>query len=242
MALKSEWSAPRPRRHVWPKQLPPLTDAQARISDDFMRLWHEVLPRRYGLIERFNHGYPLRTAPARGGCRTLEIGAGLGEHLGYEDLSRQDYHAVELRPAMAEAIGRRFPSATAVVADCQARLPFPDGHFDRVIAIHVLEHLPDLPKALDEARRVLRPGGSFAVVYPCDPGLAYHLARKISAERVFRRAYRLPYGWLIRREHINSPAEIETELRKRFKLRDRKFFPLGVPIPSLNLCVGVIGE
>jgi len=82
--------------------------------------------------------------------------------------------------------------------------------------------LPDLPKALDEIRRVLRPGGSFAIVYPCDPGLAYEVARKISAERIFRRTYHLPYGWLIRREHINSPGEIETELGKRFTLSRRE--------------------
>ncbi|HWK44717.1 MAG TPA: class I SAM-dependent methyltransferase [Stellaceae bacterium] len=219
-----------------------MTAEQSRINDDFMRLWHEVLPQRYGIVERFNHTYPVRAAPPAENSRTLEIGAGLGEHIAYEDLSTQEYHALELRPIMAEAIEQRFPSVSAVVADCQKRLPFPDNHFDRVVAIHVLEHLPDLPKALDEIRRVLRPGGSFAIVYPCDPGLAYEVARKISAERIFRRTYHLPYGWLIRREHINSPGEIETELGKRFTLSRREYFPLGIPVISLNLCVGVLAQ
>jgi SAM-dependent methyltransferase len=238
----SDWSAPRLTRNVWPKKLPPLTEEQNRINDDFVRLWHEILPRRYGLVERFNHTYPLQAAPPRKNSRTLEIGAGLGEHIEYEDLDRQEYHAVELRSIMAEAIERRFPKVHTVVADCQRRLPFPDAHFDRVVAIHVLEHLPDLPKALDEVRRVLRPEGSFAIVYPCDPGILYEFARKISAERVFRRTYGLPYGWLIRREHINSPSEIEAELAKRFRLGRRRYFPLGVPVVSLNLCVGVLAR
>ena len=37
----------------WPKVLPPLNDEQRRISDDFMKHWHEVLPRRYGILDDF---------------------------------------------------------------------------------------------------------------------------------------------------------------------------------------------
>ena len=29
----------------WPKTFPPLTPEQKRISDDFMKYWHEVLPK-----------------------------------------------------------------------------------------------------------------------------------------------------------------------------------------------------
>jgi 2-polyprenyl-6-hydroxyphenyl methylase/3-demethylubiquinone-9 3-methyltransferase len=41
------------------------------------------------------------------------------------------------------------------------RLPFADGAFDAVVAADVLEHLPDLPAAVAELARVLRPRGSF---------------------------------------------------------------------------------
>ena len=41
------------------------------------------------------------------------------------------------------------------------RLPFADGSFDAVVAADVLEHLPDLPAAVDELARVLAPRGSF---------------------------------------------------------------------------------
>lgn len=42
-----------------------------------------------------------------------------------------------------------------------AGLPWPDAMFDTVFLISVLEHLPleQMPRALDEVRRVLRPGG-----------------------------------------------------------------------------------
>src|SRR5437867_11700624 len=111
---------------VWPKVVPPLTPEQQAISDDFMRYWHEVLPRRYSLVEKFNHGYPLKHAP-QGFVRTLEIGAGLGEHLEYERLTAQqerNYVALELREHMAAKLRQRYPSVQARIGDCQECLPF----------------------------------------------------------------------------------------------------------------------
>ncbi len=227
-----------PPRYRWPKYFPPLTPEQRKISDDFMARWHEVLPRKYGVVEKFNHGYPLRHLPKQERWRTIEIGAGVGAHLGVEDLSRQEYHCVERRGNMACEIRRRFPQVTVMTEDCQKTLSYPTAYFDRAIAVHVLEHLPDLPAAVDELARLLRPGGILSIVVPCDPGVAYELARKISAERIFKQRYRMPYKWLIRREHINKPAEIFWVLRQRFHRIDRKYFPLRIPVVSVNLCIG----
>ena len=118
-------------------------------------------------------------------------------------------------------------------------MPYDEDYFDRVIAIHVLEHLPNLPAAIDEIDRVLMPSGLLSVVLPCDPGLAYELARKISAERVFRAKYKMPYRWFVRREHINSPKEILQEIRRKFEIFDMAYFPLVVPVINLNLCIGL---
>ena len=51
------------------------------------------------------------------------------------------------------------------VADVYS-LPFPDGFFDAVFAHAVLMHLREPVRALEEVRRVLRPGGmlEFATV------------------------------------------------------------------------------
>jgi SAM-dependent methyltransferase len=223
----------------WPKRLPQLTDEQRRVRDQFMTRWLEVLPNRYGLIERFNHSYPLDGDMAG---RTLELGAGLGEHLRYEDLSGQEYYAVELREELAEAIRERYPSVEAIVADCQERLPFNDAYFDRVLAVHVLEHLPDLPRALDEIQRVLAPGGRFHAVIPCEGGLAYSLARRISAQRLFEKEFDMSYEWLIRSEHVNVPWEILLELRKRFRLVRSRYFPFRVRSVTPNLVIGLTLE
>ena len=225
----------------WPKILPPLTESQQQINDNFVKVWHEELPR-YQSIERFNHGWVVRHAPA-GFTRTLEIGAGLGEHLRYETLTAEQeagYVSVELRPEMAAEIAKRFPVVQTVVGDCQKALPFPAGYFDRILAIHVLEHLPDLPATIREMHRLCnKQRGVFQVVIPCEGGALYSLCRRISAQRTFERRYGQPYAWFIRREHINLPHEIQEELRPYFSLLSRAFFPFVVPGVSFNLCIAM---
>jgi SAM-dependent methyltransferase len=222
----------------WPKQLPRLTAEQKRIRDDFMCYWHEVLPRRYRALEQFNHGWPARTA--RPGERTLEIGAGLGEHVEAEpDFAKEHYVAVELRPELAARVRERDPRIEVVVGDCQQRMPFEDDSFDRVLAVHVLEHLPNLPAALAEVSRVLRPSGRFVVVIPCEGGLAYSIGRRLTAERLFRRRYHMGYRWCIESEHVNRPGEILEECGRLFDVVDRSYFPLRVPSDNLNLVIGL---
>jgi len=226
----------------WPKVIPPLTEDQRRISDDFMKHWHEILPRRYGLVDEFNHQYVVRHRPSAFRT-TLEIGAGLGEHLAYEQLSDEQtrhYVALELRENMAALIRERYPRVQTCVGDCQAGLPYPPGSFDRIIAVHVLEHLPNLPLAIREAHRLCHPAhGVFSVVIPCEGGLAYGLARRISAQRIFEKRYKQSYSWFIQREHLNRPREILQELAPYFETAHRAFFPLHLPWVWSNLCIGL---
>lgn len=221
----------------WPKTLPPLTEEQERIKDDWMRYWLGLLPRKYGALERFNHGYPARRG--RPGTRVLEVGAGLGAHASYENVRESEYHALELRPEMAAEIRRRHPGVSVVTGDCQKSLPFADAFFDRVVAIHVLEHLPDLPAALREIRRALKPDGQLCAVIPCEGGLAYEVARSISSRRLFEKRYGMSYDFCIRSEHVNQAHEILAELAVLFETRDRSFFPLKIPSVTMNLVIGL---
>jgi SAM-dependent methyltransferase len=52
-----------------------------------------------------------------------------------------------------------------VGADVQA-LPFRDAVFDAIKATELLEHVPEVARALDECRRVLRPGGHLVITAP----------------------------------------------------------------------------
>jgi SAM-dependent methyltransferase len=230
----------------WPKVLPSLSPERQIISDDFMQHWHGVLANRakqsYGWMEKFNHTYAVKHIPSDF-LTTLEIGAGLGEHLHYEKLSaeqRKNYVALDLRENMAAEIRKTFPDIQTLTADCQERLPFDDGHFDRVLAIHVLEHLPNLPAALQEIHRLCNPAkGYFSAVIPCEGGAAYSLARKISAQRIFEKRYKQSYDWFIKREHINFPQEIYEELEPFFEVVHQRFFPIPFASINMNICIGI---
>jgi 2-polyprenyl-3-methyl-5-hydroxy-6-metoxy-1,4-benzoquinol methylase len=107
------------------------------------------------------------------------------------------------------------------------------------MAVHVLEHLPDLPATVREMHRLCDPQGVFQIVIPCEGSLAYTLARRISAQRIFEKRYRQSYRWFIEREHINVPAEILGVLSERFEISGRRFFPLPIPFEFCNLVIGL---
>lgn len=226
----------------WPKIIPPPTPEEKRVNDDFMEYWHNVLPKTYGFADKFNHEYAVKNAPMEF-LKTLEIGAGLGEHLDYEKLSldqRKSYHSVELRANMVQQIRERYPDVNVVHGDCQKKLPFEDGYFDRILAIHVLEHLPDLPACIAEMYRLCnKDHGIFSVVIPCEGSLAYSLAREISAKRIFEKRYKVSYHQFISREHINLPWEIYEELKKHFKITHVSHYPLKIPFQFCNLFIGI---
>jgi len=226
----------------WPKVVPELSDEQKRISDDFVGYWLEVFSKRYGWTAAFGHKYVARHVP-ESFLRTLEIGAGLGEHLTYETLSldqRREYVALDVRQNVADRFKERFPDIQVCVGDCQKRLDFPNDHFDRILAIHVLEHLPNLPAAIVEMHRLCdKHCGVFSVVIPCEGSAAYVLARRLSAQRIFEKRYKQSYGWFIEMEHLNRPTEIMTELQRWFRVENRSFFPLPVPFAVCNLCIGL---
>ena len=43
-------------------------------------------------------------------------------------------------------------------------MPFVDGHFDDIFCFNALDHAADFRSALDEIRRVLKPGGRFLLI------------------------------------------------------------------------------
>lgn len=229
----------------WPKIFPKLSVEQQNISNDFVKYWHERLSsnKTYTFIEKFNHTFPIKRSPHHFE-KTLEVGAGLGEHLEYETLTpeqEKNYVALELRDNMAKVIQQRFPNVMTCIADCQQNIPYVDNYFDRIIAIHVLEHLPNLPKALQEIYRICnKEKCTFLAVIPCEGGFLYNMSRKISAQRIFEKRYKQSYQWFIEREHVNRPHEILEELSRYFYIQITQYFPFTLKSIQLNLCIGIV--
>lgn len=99
------------------------------------------------------------------GARVLELGCGPAK-LWRENMERipEDWQVTltDASPGMvaeAEAQLKRTPHGFSFAALDAQQLPFAAASFDAVVANHMLYHVPDLPRALSEVRRVLRPGG-----------------------------------------------------------------------------------
>jgi SAM-dependent methyltransferase len=67
--------------------------------------------------------------------------------------------------------GDLVPSREGVERIDVTQIPHADASFDWVICNHVLEHVPDDARALNEIWRVLRPGGSAILQTPFASGL-----------------------------------------------------------------------
>ena len=109
--------------------------------------------------------------------RVLEIGAGTGLNLphydGIESLVLTEPQAPMLR-RLQRAVHEQAPHAQVLRAPAED-LPFEDDSFDTVVTTLVLCGVDDQPRAVREARRVLRPGGRLLFlehVRADDPGLA----------------------------------------------------------------------
>lgn len=101
----------------------------------------------------------FRAVAERKPRRLLEIGCGVGQfaervrsELGTEVV------AIDVSERMVDLTRAR--GIETQVADAQ-ELPFGNAEFDCVVANWVLYHVPDIDRALEEAKRVLEPGGSF---------------------------------------------------------------------------------
>lgn len=102
------------------------------------------------------------------GIRILDAGCGSGGEL--DELARWgSVSGLDSEPAgVAAARARGHEDVRLGVVE---QLPWPDGTFDLVTCLDVIEHTPDDARTLTELRRVTRPGGRLLVTVPAHPAL-----------------------------------------------------------------------
>ena len=92
--------------------------------------------------------------PALRGARVLDAGCGPGQYISPTRALAGWLVALDIAHGRLQGIDHR----ERVCGDVEA-LPFADDTFDVVMAMHMLYHVPDIPAAVAEMRRVLRDGG-----------------------------------------------------------------------------------
>jgi 2-polyprenyl-3-methyl-5-hydroxy-6-metoxy-1,4-benzoquinol methylase len=175
---------------------PPAAEEQRLIDryfDHEVGAWHDLYEASDVWSRVFQHrqAIALQWIDRLGlaaGAPVLDVGSGAG-FLSLQ-LARRGFAvvAVDAASAMVEATRRHAAEVgmservTAQLADAQ-RLDFPDHHFDLVVALGVLDWVPDPARTISEMARVLRPGGaliassgnSTALLYLVEPIKNYWL-------------------------------------------------------------------
>ena len=171
-----------------PSDNPPICDYEG--SDYRTRFWENENRDYEDLAERIamRRLLPARVPDSERGQRLLEIGTGFGRlvdlYRGYAHVILLDYSKSLLREARQRwgdvdaETGTRY---TYVAADIY-RLPLRDGVIDTTCMVRVMHHMADVPDALRQIKRVIRPGGAFVLEF----------ASKLHLKSVVR--------WLLRRQ------------------------------------------
>jgi len=101
------------------------------------------------------------------GLDVLDVGCGQGIDVANYAAAEARATGIDLTPRHVELARQHVAAldldATIVNGDAEA-LPFEDDSFDRVSSNGVLHHTPDMPTALREIVRVLRPGGDARII------------------------------------------------------------------------------
>lgn len=142
-----------------------LWSRQSPVPMPYFMRWALLVPRGPHSPSRLK-----RLLQPRSGERILEIGPGVGVHAlriaaslrpaGVLDVL--DVQQEMLDHLMRRAARRGLTNIVPRQGDAQ-QLPYPDSTFDAAYLISVLGELPDMPVALRELRRVLKPGARLLI-------------------------------------------------------------------------------
>ncbi len=122
---------------------------------------------RYALVNRWDPMHLKRIdriLPIDSSQRVLEVGCGSG-HLTKRLAERGvDVVGIDANPNAPEVAGTDL-----VVCMYAEDLEYGDETFDTIVAVHSIEHIPQLDRAFAEMSRVLKPGGHALFIYPAEP-------------------------------------------------------------------------
>lgn len=155
---------------------PPRAALEGAYDEAYYRPWAAEARRRDGIWRR--RLAAVAALVGRPG-RLLDVGCGTGDFLALARAGGWEVTGTELSPYAAKAAAGR--GLTVVPGEVWEAGLLPD-RFDVATCWHVIEHVADPRRVLDEIRRVLRPGGWLVLATPN------------LDDRIFRAAYRLARG------------------------------------------------
>jgi phosphatidylethanolamine/phosphatidyl-N-methylethanolamine N-methyltransferase len=147
--------------------------------------WAPIYDLTFGRITETGRRHATAVANQSGG-RVLEVGVGTGLALGHYaptlDVTGIDFSAEMLARARAKVTSEGLAHVKGLHQMDARSLDFPDGHFDTVVAMHLISVVPEPERVMAEMARVCRPGGQILLVnhFARDEGWLAWLERKFA--------------------------------------------------------------
>jgi ubiquinone/menaquinone biosynthesis C-methylase UbiE len=102
--------------------------------------------------------------------RILELGAGTGLNFPFYPIATRGIASEPSREMLKRAQAKNIPQSVCLVQSCAEHLPFADNTFDAAFATLVFCSVASPQQAFKELRRVVRPGGTIALLEHVRPG------------------------------------------------------------------------
>lgn len=155
-----------------------MSQLQGKERSDYVQTMFGRIAGRYNLMNRVMtfgqdmtwRRFVVQKAALQPGQRLLDLATGTGD-IAFEALG-EGVHAVGADfalPMMQVGQASRRGSEVAWVGADALRLPFADASFDAVTHGYLLRNIIDIPQALSEQLRVLKPGGRVVVLDTSPP-------------------------------------------------------------------------
>jgi SAM-dependent methyltransferase/uncharacterized protein YbaR (Trm112 family) len=230
-------------RHGLPWQQTSAREAaaeQAKTNETFSDKWRRF--KNYGLEpqhQEFLYGWfmkkfnlasldELKAFHAKR-KRILECGPGSGFNSRFmAEQTKGEVFALDISAAAITTYEntRDLANCTVVQADLM-EAPFPDNHFDFIIADGVLHHTPDTRAAVEALYRKLQPGGQFF----------FYIYKKMGASRYFTDQHIRESFMPMSPDECYAACEGLTELGRELSRLNAKI-TLEKPIPVLGIPAG----
>jgi ubiquinone/menaquinone biosynthesis C-methylase UbiE len=124
---------------------------------------------------------------------TVDVGCGKVNNLESYGLADEPTIALDISRSFLEQRAQNGSWGNLIRAD-SASLPVTSGSADEVFSTHVLEHVDDLSKTLDEIARIIKPGGRLTVAVPHHrfEGVMSNLDEEYHGPKMHKRVLREP--------------------------------------------------
>jgi SAM-dependent methyltransferase len=194
-------------------------------------------PDTFGTLTAQAVGPLLQSAAVRPGMRVLDVATGPGYVAGAAAASGATVVGLDFSPPMIAEARRRYPDIEFHEGDAEA-LPFDDRGFDAVVMNFGMLHLARPEAAIEQAYRVLAPGGRYAFTVWARPEKAVGFGVILRAMETYgTTAVGLPDGPPFFR--FSDPDECRRALAQAgFRSDDVRELPLIWRLPSADALFG----